>query len=127
MPWLFRTPTVLEGPAGLDRLFRRVRVDRGISIQVLPQGTYRALRYPTQDEIADAFFFYMGGHEYVVDSVERSALLGANVGVTTDNFTDLGDNPDVPPDPGGGGTDPPGPGGPGTYGSGGYGDGVYGG
>jgi hypothetical protein len=126
MVWLFRTPTVLEGPAGFDRLFRRVQIDRGISIQVLPQGTYRALRFPTQDEIADAFFFYMGGHEYLVDSNERTALISAGVGVTTANFTDLGDNPEVPPpdpDP-----DPdPGPGGPGTYGDGLYGAGPYGG
>lgn len=127
MPWRFVTPTVLEGPAGFDRLFRRVQIDRGISIQVLPQGTYRALRFPTQDEIADAFFFYMGGHEYIVDSNERTALISANVGVTTANFTEVADDgTDIPPDDGGS-TGPPGPGGPGTYGDAGYGDGIYGG
>ena len=87
MSWLFRTPTVLEGPAGLDRLFGRIRIDRGVSIQELPQGTYRALRYPTQDEIAEAFFFYMGGHEYIVDDATKAALIAAGIGVTSGNFT----------------------------------------
>ena len=87
MPWLFRTPTVLEGPAGLDPLFHRVRLDRGISISELPQGTYRALRFPTQDEIAAAYFFYMGGHEYVVDDATKAALIAGGVGVSDSNFT----------------------------------------
>ena len=103
--FLFRTPTVLEGPAGLDPLFHRVRLDRGISIQELPQGTYRALRFPTQDEIAEAFFFYLGGHEYIVDDATKAALIAAGVGVTESNFS-------TPP---------------GGYGYGGYGSGPYGG
>lgn len=104
MSWLFRTPTVLEGPAGLDPLFHRVRIDRGISIKELPQGTYTALRFPTQDEIAEAFFFYLGGHEYEVDDATRAALIAAGVGVTDSNFT-------LPPD---------------VYGAGPYGSGPYG-
>lgn len=87
MPWLFRTPTVLEGPAGKDPLFWRVKIDRGISIAEQPQGTYRALRFPTQDEIAAAFFFYMGGHEYEVDDATKAALIAGGVGVTESNFT----------------------------------------
>lgn len=92
MSWIFRTPTVLEGPAGFDRLFGRVQIDRGVSIQELPQGAYRALRFPTQDEIADAFFFYMGGHEYVVDDATKAALIawpsyGSGISVTEGNFT----------------------------------------
>lgn len=104
MAWLFRTPVVAEGPAGLDPLFHRVKLDRGISISELPQGTYRALRFPTQDEIAAAFFFYMGGHEYEVDDATKAALIAAGVGVTEANFT-------VPV---------------GGYGGGFYGDGPYG-
>lgn len=91
--WTFRTPSVDEGPASWeDPLFYRVKLARGISIQELPQGSYRTLRFPTQDEIADAFFFYMGGHEYVVDDATRTALIAGGVGVTSDNFTatDLG-------------------------------------
>ena len=104
--WTFRPPTVDEGPASWeDRLFLRVKLTRGISIQEMPQGSYRALRFPTQDEIADAYFFYMGGHEYVVDDATKTALIAGGVGVTSDNFT-------LPS---------------GAYGSGLYGAGPYGG
>lgn len=86
--WTFRPPTVEEGPASWENpLFYRVKVTRGISIQEKPQGSYRALRFPTQDEIAEAAFFYMGGHEYVVDDATKAALIAAGVGVTADNFT----------------------------------------
>lgn len=102
--WLFRTPVVQEGPAGLDPLFHRVKLARGVSIQELPQGTYRALRFPTQDEIAAAFFFYLGGHEYLVDDATKAALIAAGIGVDSSNF--------VTPTEGYGGA---------GYGSGGYG------
>lgn len=87
MVWIFRTPTVSEGPAGLDPLFHRVKLDRGVSIAEQPQGTYRALRFPTQDEIAQAFFFYMGGHEYVVSDATKAALIAGGIGVTEANFS----------------------------------------
>jgi hypothetical protein len=104
--WTFRTPSVDEGPASWeDPLFYRVKLARGISIQELPQGSYRALRFPTQDEIAEAFFFFMGGHEYEVNDATRAALIAAGVGVTSDNFS-------LPA---------------GTFGAGPYGAGPYGG
>lgn len=86
--WTFRTPSVDEGPASWDDpLFYRVKLARGISIQELPQGTYTALRFPTQDEIAGAVNFYMGGHEYAVDDATKAALIAAGVGVDSSNFT----------------------------------------
>lgn len=87
--WLFRTPAVSEGPASWeDRLFIRVKLDRGITILEGPPGTYRAARFPTQDEIAaSAPGMYMGGHEYVVDDATKAALIAAGVGVTNSNFT----------------------------------------
>lgn len=86
--WLFRPPTVEEGPASWeDPLFLRVKLTRGVSIQELPQGTFRALRYPTQDEIANAYRFWQGGHEYVVDDATKAALIAAGVGVSAGNFT----------------------------------------
>lgn len=104
--WTFRTPSVDEGPASWDdRLFLRIKIARGISIQELPQGTFRALRFPTQDEIAAAFFFYMGGHVYEVTGTTKDALIAAGVGVTSSNFEPA----------------------PGTYGAGAYGAGPYGG
>lgn len=86
--WTFRTPYVDEGPAGEDPLFWRVKLSRGITILEGPPGTYRAVRFPTQDEqFASAPGLYMGGHEYVVDDSTRTALINGGVGVTASNFT----------------------------------------
>jgi hypothetical protein len=87
--WTFRPPTVDEGPASWeDRLFLRVKLTRGITILEGPPGTYRAVRFPTQDEIAaSAPGMYMGGHEYAVDDATKAALIAAGVGVTESNFT----------------------------------------
>lgn len=84
--WLFRTPTVEEGPAGLDPLFHRVKLTRGVSV-LNNSGTYTAVRWPTQDEIAAATVAYQGGHEYVVDDATKAALIAAGIGITEANFT----------------------------------------
>jgi hypothetical protein len=68
-------------------------------------GSYRAVRFPTQDEIAAATTAYIGGHEYDVDDATKAALIAAGVGVTDASFQYVT----------------------GTYGTGGYGEGVYGG
>lgn len=87
--WTFKTPSVDEGPASWeDRLFLRVKLARGITVLEGPPGTYRAVRFPTQDEIAaSAPGMYMGGHEYVVDDATKAALIAGGVGVTNSNFT----------------------------------------
>lgn len=89
--WLFRTPTVAEGPAGDDPLFRRVKLDRGVTILEGPPGIYRAVRFPTQDEqFASAPSLFMGGHEYEVDDATKAALIATDFGqyaVTEANFT----------------------------------------
>ena len=87
--WTFVTPVSVEGPATwTDWLFYRVRLNRGVTILEGPPGTYRAVQYPTQDEItASAPGFYMGGHEYIVDDATRTALINGGVGVTAANFT----------------------------------------
>ena len=84
--WLFRTPTVAEGPAGLDPLFHRVKLDRGITI-LETAGVYSSLRFPTQDELAAATTAYLGGHEFTVDDATKAALIAGGVGVTESNFT----------------------------------------
>lgn len=88
--WTFRTPTVEEGPASWENpLFERVQLSRGISILEGPPGTFRAVRFPTQDEIAASHpGFYQGGHEYTVDDVIKAALIAAGIGVTDSNFTE---------------------------------------
>jgi len=86
--YAFRPPTVEEGPAGLGRLFFRYQLTRGVSLLEGPPGTYRAVRWPTEDEIAASQpHFFQGGHVYEVDDATRTALINSNVGVTADNFT----------------------------------------
>jgi hypothetical protein len=86
--WTLRPPVVTEGPASWEnRLFIRVRLDRGITILEGPPGTYRAVRFPSQDEITAAVTVYMGGHEYPVDDATKAALIAGGVGVTSANFT----------------------------------------
>lgn len=89
--WTFRPPSVDEGPASWeDRLFLRVKLTRGITVLEGPPGAYRAVRFPSQDEIAaSAPGMYMGGHEYVVDDATKAALIAGGVGVTTSNFTSI--------------------------------------
>ena len=86
--WTFTTPHADEGPASWeDWLFVRIKLARGITILEGPPGTYRAVQFPTQDEIlASAPGFYMGGHEYIVDDATKAALIAGGVGVTSANF-----------------------------------------
>lgn len=84
--WLFRPPTVDEGPAGGGPLFNRYELARGITV-LETAGVYSSLRFPTQDEIAAATNAYLGGHEYVVSDAIKTALIAANIGVTAGNFT----------------------------------------
>jgi hypothetical protein len=104
--YAFTPPTVDEAPAGLDRLFYRIKLGRGVSILEGPPGSYRAVRYPTQDEItASQPHFFMGGHIYEVDGPTRAALIAADIGVTSGNFQSPYDG----------------------FGSAGFGEGVFGG
>lgn len=87
--WTFTTPTVDEGPAAWSNpLFLRVKLTRGITV-LNNGGTYTAVRYPTQDELAAADAAYMGGHEHTVDDDVKAALIAADIGVTEANFTAL--------------------------------------
>jgi hypothetical protein len=85
--WVFRPPFVNEGPASWDDpLFLRVKLSRGITV-LETSGSYRAVRFPTQDEISAATTAYMGGHEYTVGDATKAALIAAGVGVSESNFT----------------------------------------
>ena len=77
--WLFKTPTVEEGPAGGARLFYFYKIDRGITLVRNLDGDY-AQDYPV---------VYRGGYNYTVDDATKAALIAGNVGVTEDNFTEL--------------------------------------
>ncbi len=86
--YIFKTPTVREGPAGRHRLFYFYKLDRGISI-AKSGGTYSQVRYPVDEDIADYDEFYRGGYTHTVDDTTRAALIAGGVGVTSANFTAL--------------------------------------
>jgi hypothetical protein len=86
--YLFRTPTVSEGPAGGHRLFYFYTLERGISI-VKSGGVYSQARYLVDSDLASYEEVYLGGREHTVDDATKAALIAANVGITESNFTAL--------------------------------------
>ena len=87
--WLFKTPTVLEGPIGDHRLFSFYKLDRGITIVEKTTGGYAQIRYPVDDSLDSYPVVYRGGYEYTVDDTTKAAPIAGGVGVTEDNFTAL--------------------------------------
>ena len=87
--WLFKTPTVEEGPAGGHRLFYFYKLDRGITIVRLDDGSYAQIRYPQDEELSDYPVVYRGGYNHIVDDATKASLIAGNVGVTEGNFTAL--------------------------------------
>lgn len=84
--YLFKTPTVLEGPSGRHRLFYFANLRKGISI-AKSGATYSQVRYINDEDMATYSEFYRGGYQYVVDDATRTALIAGGVGVTASNFT----------------------------------------
>jgi hypothetical protein len=84
--YVFKTPTVREGPAGKHRLFYFYKLDRGISI-AKSGGSYSQVRYVVDEDVADYEEFYRGGYNHIVDDATRAALIAGGVGVTSANFT----------------------------------------
>ena len=84
--YVFKTPTVREGPAGKHRLFYFYKLDKGISI-AKSNGTYSRVRYIVDSDIADYDEFYYGGHNHVVSEATKAALIAGGVGITESNFT----------------------------------------
>jgi hypothetical protein len=79
MAYLFKPPTVDEGPAGFGRLFWRYRIARANTILVY--GTAVASeRTPGVDQTQAADFCYLGGHEYYLSTAEYNILVNAGYG-----------------------------------------------
>ena len=87
--WLFKTPTIEEGPAGTARLFYFYKIDRGITIVRLVTGNYAQIRYPQDEDLLNYPEVYRGGYNYTVNDTTKAALIAGNIGVTEDNFTQL--------------------------------------
>jgi hypothetical protein len=84
--YVFKTPTVREGPAGGHRLFYFYKLDRGITI-IKYNGTYRQVRYLLDEDLAEYDEVYLGGRNHIVSEATKAALIAGNVGVTEANFT----------------------------------------
>ena len=84
--YVFKTPTVREGPAGKHRLFYFYKLDRGISI-AKSGGVYSRVRYILDDAQDDYQEFYRGGYNHIVNDATKAALIAGGVGVTEANFT----------------------------------------
>jgi hypothetical protein len=84
--YIFKTPTIAEGPAGKQRLFWYYKLDRGITI-VKSGASYSQIRYPVDSDLASYDEVYRGGYNYTVDSATKAALIAGGVGVTEANFT----------------------------------------
>ena len=86
--WLFRTPTVQEGPIGGARLFYFYKLDVGVSI-VKQNGVYSQERYILDSDLPTFEQVYRGGRNYNVDDTTKAALIAGGVGVTEANFTEV--------------------------------------
>ena len=84
--YIFEPPTVREGPAGGHRLFQFYKLDRGISI-IKDAGTYRQVRYLTDEDLRNNQEVYLGGNKHIVSETTKAALIAGGVGVTEENFT----------------------------------------
>ena len=76
MAYLFKPPTVDEGPAGFGRLFWRYRIARANTILVYGTAVVSE-RTPGVDETQAADYCYLGGHEYIITDPERTILINA--------------------------------------------------
>ena len=74
MAYIFKPPTVEEGPAGFSRLFWRYRIARANTILVYGQTT-TSIRTPGVDETQNADYCYLGGHEYLLSQTEYNILV----------------------------------------------------
>ena len=84
--YIFKTPTVREGPAGRHRLFYFYKLDKGITI-VKSGSTYSQIRYPLDEDLVDYDVVYLGGRDHVVSEAAKAELIAGGVGVTESNFT----------------------------------------
>jgi hypothetical protein len=86
--WLFKTPTVQEGPIGNARLFYFYKLDVGVSV-VKEAGVYYLARYLVDSDIPNYEEVYRGGRNYEVSDATKAALIAADIDITEANFTEV--------------------------------------
>jgi hypothetical protein len=84
--YIFEPPIIKEGPAGGHRLFEFYKLNRGISI-VKDNGTYRQVRYLTDEDLRSYQEVYLGGNKHIVSETTKAALIAGGIDVTEANFT----------------------------------------
>jgi hypothetical protein len=77
--YILTTPTEEYGPAGGGRLFIRYRLTRGKSL-MRNNGIWSETTFPTEDVIAEADIFYLGGREYVIPDYVYNELIAQGFG-----------------------------------------------
>ena len=77
----FTTPYIEEGVNTGHRLFDRMRFHKGISVLKIGDE-FVELRYPSQDELALASVYYMGGHTHIISDADAADLIAAGYEVT---------------------------------------------
>lgn len=88
--YIFRTPTVDEGPAGTSRLFYFYKLARGVTVVRDPEsGDYELVRYLVDEDLSYYPEVYAGGYDHEVDEATKTALIAAGIGITESNFTAL--------------------------------------
>ena len=86
--YLFRTPTLEQGPIGGHRLHSHFK-QRTKSYTVINQsGTYSLVQYPLDSDLTSYTAYYIGGGEHTnISEATRTALIAASIGITSANFT----------------------------------------
>jgi hypothetical protein len=79
MAYLFKPPTVEEGPAGFGRLFWRYLITRANTVLIYGLTTV-SIRTPGVDETQAADYCYLGGHEYILSQPEYDILVANGYG-----------------------------------------------
>ena len=84
--YIFKTPTVREGPAGGGRLFHFYKLDKGVTVVKLG-SKYSLVRYLVDEDLTDYDVVYLGGRNHVVNEATKAELIAGGIGVTESNFT----------------------------------------
>ena len=84
--YIFKTPTVEEGPAGGHRLFYFYKIDRGVTV-IKSGATWSTTRYLLDEDLDNYDVVYLGGRNHEVKEARKAELIAADIGVTESNFT----------------------------------------
>lgn len=82
MAFYFTTPIVNEGPAAYNTLHYRYKIKRGVTV-VNYNEVYYETRGASQEELAEATKYYLGGMTYQVTAGEKASLEAAGYTVET--------------------------------------------